>query len=104
MKVETAAGQLVFRAEEPFVLANAQALQTQLLQGLNAFEGAEVILDLSAIDFIDSTGIKLIVGLFTTCKNKQKSLTLHVATEGVRSILHICQMHKLIPIQEVQPA
>lgn len=100
MKVIQEENQLKYVAEEDFLFSNAQILQEKLLNGIQDVQSGTVILDLTQITTMDSVGLKLVLGLFKSCRAKGLSLRLEVDSPGIVKLLHLCKLNQLMDIQE----
>lgn len=95
-------GALRLVAEADFTIEHAQALQQQLKSQIEAHTGEPVVLDLSAIHFMDSVGVKLVVGLFKSCQLKSLPLTVEVASGQILRLLNLCKLSQMLTVKEVQ--
>ncbi|MGE0201449.1 MAG: STAS domain-containing protein [Candidatus Melainabacteria bacterium] len=64
-------------------------------------EKSEIHMDLSKVEFVDSMGIKLLLGLYKSCKTEEVPLTMEVASAQVMKVMRLCKLDQLINIQEV---
>ena len=60
----------------------------------------KVILDLSGISFMDSSGLGLIMGRYTLLKDFGGTLTLKDPTQAILKILKLAGMEKVIKIEK----
>ncbi|MBY0402943.1 MAG: STAS domain-containing protein, partial [Cyanobacteria bacterium] len=74
---------LTLKADQDFTILNALELQKKLIKLLEKKTSGAVVLDLSRIELMDSIGVKIIIGLFTTCQEKNLSLSIEVASEQI---------------------
>ena len=63
------------------------------------YRAPRVIIDLSHIDFMDSSGLGLILGRYTKLKDMGSELILKEPTEEIMKILKLAGVDKLIKIQ-----
>lgn len=59
-------------------------------------------LNLSAVDFMDSSGLGLILGRFNVMQELGGTMTLRAPGERVAKILHLAGLERLIPIEPAQ--
>jgi anti-anti-sigma factor len=59
-----------------------------------------IILNLLNIDFVDSSGIVLIVQLYKLCKKLDRQLCICCKDEKIKNLLHVTNLDKIIPIIE----
>ena len=58
-----------------------------------------VILDLSMVDFMDSSGLGLILGRYTIVKDMEAEFKIYKPSYGVKKILELCGIERLIKIE-----
>lgn len=58
----------------------------------------EVHIDLSRVEFMDTSGIGALLNLQRRCLDAQVTLTLHQPTEAVDSVFRILRLHQLLVI------
>lgn len=61
---------------------------------------ARVFLDLSAIDFMDSSGLGLIMGRFALVRRYGGKLAVLDPSQAVRKILSLAGMDRMIPVRQ----
>jgi anti-anti-sigma factor len=88
-------------AEEDFLVTHAGSLQGQLISGVEGIQSGKLILDLSRTTHMDSTGIKLVIGLLKTCQQKGVALQIEVASPSILQLFHICKLNQILDIKEV---
>jgi anti-sigma B factor antagonist len=71
----------------------AQTLERTLLQ-----ESGNVVLDLTHINAIDSTGIGELVGYLGRFRDRKRKLILVNPTERIRRLLQVARLDSLFPI------
>lgn len=84
-------------------LATAPELR-QALQPLVPPDVKEVTLDLSALEFIDSTGLGVILGAMRRLREGGGTLRIAGASGTVRRVLEITDLDKVIPLVDAEPA
>ena len=80
-------------------LATAPALR-QTLHGLTPPEVHDVVLDVSELEFIDSTGLGVVLGAMRRLREGGGSLAIAGATGIVRRVLEITDLDKVIPLTD----
>ena len=84
-------------------MSNAPTVERQILEAIPN-DLAEVTVDLSALDYIDSAGLRLLFTVGTRLKTLQIDLVLVVPTDSsVRRMIDLAGLAGLIPIQSAQP-
>ena len=84
-------------------MSNAPTVERQILEAIPNHL-AEVTVDLSALDYIDSAGLRLLFTLGTRLETLQIGLTLVVPTDSsVRRMIDLAGVAELITIQSAQP-
>jgi N-acetylglucosaminyldiphosphoundecaprenol N-acetyl-beta-D-mannosaminyltransferase len=79
--------------------ADAAAIDAGMLEKpLPAGSGANVLLDLSGVTFIDSTAIGLVLKSFRKCKEAGGNLALLSAPKPVRELLGAMKLDRLLPL------
>ena len=84
-------------------LATAGSLR-QTLHGLMPPEVNDVVLDVSDLEFIDSTGLGIVLGAMRRLREGGGSLEIAGATGIVRRVLEITDLDKVIPLIDAAPA
>ena len=64
----------------------------------DSLDAEKIILDLSDLQFIDSTGLGSIIILNTYLLDKGQRLSLVSASDQIKSVFSLVKMHKLMPI------
>ena len=77
-------------------LATTQALQAELRR-VEQLEPRSTILDLSALEFIDSSGIKLLLDAVARSSERDRSLGLLRGPEAVQRVLEISGLQDALP-------
>ncbi len=84
-------------------MSNAPTVERQILQAIPNHL-AEVTVDLSALDYIDSAGLRVLFTLGTRLKTLQIDLVLVVPTDSpVRRMIDLAGVAEIIPIKPAQP-
>jgi anti-anti-sigma factor len=83
-------------------MSNAPTVERQILEAIPNHL-AEVTVDLSALDYIDSAGLRLLFTLGTRLETLQIGLVLVVPNDSpVRRMIDLAGVAELIPIQSAQ--
>ncbi len=86
-------------AAPPELTADAvRDLRAALEEAVDA--GGEVVLDLGAVEFIDSVGLALIVALNRRVRRRGADLRLVAPGREVQTALELSRMHRLVEIYE----
>jgi len=60
----------------------------------------KIILNLAAVDYIDSSGVGELVGSFTTVRNAGGELKLLNLTQKVHDVLHVTKLYTVFDIRD----
>jgi anti-sigma B factor antagonist len=60
----------------------------------------QLIVDVSGVEFLDSTGLGVLVGIYHRLRTWQGSLAFVGANERVRRVFHITQLDRIFVIHE----
>jgi anti-sigma B factor antagonist len=95
----SAAEKTVFTVEQTTIDAgNAWEIRPVLLRALYEVE-KELVVDLSRVSFIDSTGLGMLVSLLKEARHRQSDVRLVNASREVRRILQVTGLEKLFELQ-----
>ncbi len=78
----------VIRPEGPLVEEHAQTLKTNLLSAMNSSLG-RVVIDMSAVPFVDSKGLESLVDLTEEMAKSGQALKLCAPSKTVREVLEL---------------
>ena len=78
---------------------DATVLNDQL-HGLIDEKKTKVIVDLSRVDFINSSGLGLLIGGLTTMRKAGGELKLAGASKKIQNLLEITKLHKVFDIHK----
>lgn len=79
--------------------SNAATITTQVAQALRA--GArEIVVDLTAVSFFDSTGLGALIAARTECGDSGATLSLRAPSAQVRRILDLTATASLFPLSD----
>lgn len=59
---------------------------------------AHLVMDMSAVTFLDSAGVGALVSLFVTRRNNGKTLALAALTQQGNAVLQVSGLLKLLPV------
>lgn len=77
-------------------LSNAPQARATILDCLNG--GRSVLVDLSAVDYIDSSGIAILVEGFRLARDKQLAFGLLAVSDAALRVLQLARLDKVFPI------
>jgi len=78
--------------------ANAAEIKAEALRLLG--EAPDVVVDLSGVEFLDSAGVGLLVGLFKNARLRGGRARFCGLTPGVRSVLELIQLDRIFEIYD----
>jgi anti-anti-sigma factor len=90
-------GSLIVRVSGELDLATAPMLE-DALAGIEAGEGP-VVLDLSALTFIDSTGLRLAVRLHARCVGCARELEIRPGPPAVQRVFELTHLDDALPFR-----
>ena len=93
----------IVRLEGSCDLATAPTLR-QTLHTLMPPEVTEVVLEVSDLEFIDSTGLGVVLGAMRRLREGGGTLRIAGAQNLVRRVLEITDLDKVIPLDDAVPA
>ena len=79
-------------------LTTSDALAQALDEILNHFPQKQVALDLGEVDFIDSSGLGVILGRYRRLRQQGRQLSLVSVKPNVRGVLEIAGILSLVPV------
>ncbi len=98
MAREGAVVRLVLNGCDAIDTANAAWVKAEALRLLG--ESPDVVVDLSSVDFVDSAGVGVLVGLFKNSRLRGGRARFCGLTPGVRSVLEIIQLDRIFEIYD----
>lgn len=97
VQVEEREGWAVARASGDLDLTTAPRLREQLVKVVVGGQ-PRVVLDLQAVDFVDSTGLGVLVGLLKRTRSQGGDLRLVSTRTGLRKILELTALDQALPL------
>ena len=97
-------GDLVIALHGEFDALGTAGIRAGLEQVASSAGPALVVLDLSRVSFIDSSGVGAIVYLFKRLKALGRSLELTGVHGQVRELLELLRVHKALPVHFLNSA
>jgi anti-sigma B factor antagonist len=85
------AGQCVLRLEGPLVMTTMATLE----DAVRTDKTRTLIIDLTAVPYVDSAGIGVLVGAYVSSQNSGRSLALVGANERIRNSLRVAWVESL---------
>jgi anti-sigma B factor antagonist len=76
--------------------ANAAVVKREALRLLG--DAADVVVDLTGVEFLDSAGVGVLVGLFKHARGRGGTARFCGLTPGVRSVLELIQLDRIFEI------
>jgi anti-sigma B factor antagonist len=81
-------------------LYTAPRLQTELTRALAASDSAQIVVDMSAVDFCDSTGMNVLLAAHRLAAERGGDLVLARPRAAVRKILEVTGLHSVFTVQD----
>lgn len=81
---------------------NASAVKAESLRLIG--EATDVIVDLSGVEFIDSAGVGVLVGLFKSLRMRGGRARFCGLTPGVRAVIEIIRLDRIFEIDDAASA
>ena len=97
MQLEDRDGWAVARASGDLDLTTAIRLREQVVQVITGGQ-PRVILDLQEVDFVDSTGLGVIVGLLKRARGQGGDLRLVSTRTSLRKVLELTDLDRALPL------
>ncbi|GAA1112083.1 STAS domain-containing protein [Nocardiopsis exhalans] len=80
-------------------IATAADLQEHIRAAIDD-HGPWLILDLSALEFMDSSGLNVIISAYRTIRERNGSLSLAHLNERVTKIVRMVGLHRQVPVHQ----
>lgn len=91
-------GWLVLAVEGEVDVYTAPALRSELLK-LSEADGVRIVLDLRKVDFMDSTGLGVLIGAHKRIKNSQGSIAVVCTQPTILKVFEITGLGAIIPVR-----
>lgn len=93
-------GLILLSVEGIIKLGQSAEFLVQKLESVLESEDGHVLLDLSKINYIDSTGIGELVGYLSRFAERERKLILVSPSDRIRKLLKVAQIDTLFPIYD----
>lgn len=80
-------------------IATADDLREHVQQAMDE-HGPWLILDLSALDFMDSSGLNVIISTYRSVRETGGSLSLAALNERVTKVVRLVGLHRQVPVHQ----
>jgi anti-sigma B factor antagonist len=97
VQVQDGDGWTVVRASGDLDLTTAPRLREQVVQVVTSGQPS-VILDLEGVDFVDSTGLGVIVGLLKRTRSQGGDLRLVSTRRSLQKVLELTSLDRALPL------
>ncbi len=97
MQQSTSATKIVVSEITELTAANASSVKEEIKAGLND-NHTQIDIDLSSTQFIDSSGLGVLIGLHKTMSQNGGSIRIVNPTESVQQVLELTRLHRLFEI------
>ena len=97
VQVDDRDGWAVARASGDLDLTTAPRLRERIVQVIAGGQ-PQVVLDLQEVDFVDSTGLGVLVGLLKRTRSQGGDLRLVSTRTGLRKILELTALERALPL------
>ena len=77
---------------------SAAAVRSAMDDMIRSRRPSELVIDMSAVDFMDSSGLGLIMGRFNTMKAMGGTLTVADPNEGIEKIMNLAGLERIVKI------
>jgi anti-sigma B factor antagonist len=81
-------------------LYTAPRLQSELTRALSAADPAQIVVDMSAVDFCDSTGMNVLLAAHRLASERGGGLVLAAPRASVRKILEVTGLHSVFTVHD----
>ena len=100
LNFESREGVVVARVDGDIDISNAQDVGDALLSAMTN-DTLGLVLDLTPLDYLDSSGVHLILGLGTQLRQRRQQLrTVAPADAPLRTVLELTAVDKAVPVDE----
>jgi anti-sigma B factor antagonist len=101
-KIENFGDVLLVRVSGEVDLSWSQSIRKAVLEALG--KSSAVGVDLSAVSYIDSSGIAALVEGFQTARGKGQRFALVAASASVRAVLQLARLDRVFPMVDTAEA
>jgi anti-sigma B factor antagonist len=99
VSVEPAGALLMVRAEGELDIASARLLEEEVREAVDS-GASTVVLDLSGLDFIDSTGVRALLSIAEHANRSGDGLRMLHGSERVATVLELSGVAPLLPLAD----
>ena len=85
------------------VMANAAETRTAIKRLVDG-GATRVILDLGGVEFVDSSGLSVLISAFEAAQSRGGEAVLLSPRAGVRALIELTRLHEVFPIYEDREA
>jgi anti-sigma B factor antagonist len=103
LKSENIGGVEVVTLPTQLVMANAAETRAEI-RALVADGRTRLILDLSGVEFVDSSGLSVLVSALKAAAPRNGRVVLLAPSAGVRSLIELTRLHQVLTIFEDRDA
>jgi anti-anti-sigma factor len=79
---------------------NAPAVEALLTEVIQTLQHDQVVLNMQKVEFLDSTGLVVLVSAWRLARDLGKQLSLYALTPAVRIVLDLTQLDRVFPVLE----
>jgi anti-anti-sigma factor len=79
---------------------NAPAVEALLTEVIQTLQHDHVVLNMQKVEFLDSTGLVVLVSAWRLARDLGKQLSLYALTPAVRIVLDLTQLDRVFPVLE----
>lgn len=97
MQRTTSANKVVVSAITELTAANASSIKEEIKAGITD-DHTQIDIDLSSTQFVDSSGLGVLIGLHKAMSLKGGSIRILNPTESVQQVLELTRLHRLLEI------
>ncbi|MFL1378073.1 MULTISPECIES: STAS domain-containing protein [unclassified Nocardiopsis] len=80
-------------------IATTNDLQEHVRSAIDA-HGPWLILDMSGLDFMDSSGLNVIINAYRTVRERDGALALAALNERVTKVVRLVGLHRQVPVHQ----
>lgn len=94
---------VIVEVEGDLDIATAGDLQEHVLSAVEE-HGPWLILDLTGLDFMDSSGLNVVINIYRSVKEHGGSLALAAPNERVTKVVRLVGLHRQVAVHRTVPA